>query len=206
MNQKPIEDRFYNARTDPSLVVIEGFHPLKHAIRFGAELIEIVSPNLSELSALQAVYAPDITQAINGRVVTIPEDVFERLGPVKPPTGVMAIARRPNVDLTQLLADSSPAPVVLLENPRNLFNIGAAVRAAAAAGAVECDLGAAAPIQQLQRVHQQRGVGARQRAVHRGTSADRSGTVQICPSQPAPPTTRYGIQEPARAVVCGASA
>ena len=135
MNQKPIEDRFYNARTDPSLVVIEGFHPLKHAIRFGAELIEIVSPNLSELSALQAVYAPDITQAINGRVVTIPEDVFERLGPVKPPTGVMAIARRPNVDLAQLLADSSPAPVVLLENPRNLFNIGAAVRAAAAAGA-----------------------------------------------------------------------
>ena len=65
MNQKPIEDRFYNARTDPSLVVIEGFHPLKHAIRFGAELIEIVSPNLSELSALQAVYAPDITQALS---------------------------------------------------------------------------------------------------------------------------------------------
>jgi len=28
MNQKPIEDRFYNARNDPSLVVIEGFHPL----------------------------------------------------------------------------------------------------------------------------------------------------------------------------------
>ena len=40
MNQKPIEDRFYNARNDPSLVVIEGFHPLKHAIRFGAELVE----------------------------------------------------------------------------------------------------------------------------------------------------------------------
>ena len=31
--------------------------------------------------------------------------------------------------------DPAPTPVVLLENPRNLFNIGAAVRAAAAAGA-----------------------------------------------------------------------
>ena len=29
MNQKPIEDRFYNARNDPSLVVIEGFHQLR---------------------------------------------------------------------------------------------------------------------------------------------------------------------------------
>ena len=135
MNQKPIEDRFYNARNDTSLVVIEGFHPLKHAIRFGADLIEIVSPNLKELTALQAEYAPDIAQAIKGRVAAIPEDVFERLGPVTPPTGVMAIARRPSVDLTQLLADPSPAPVVLLENPRNLFNIGAAVRAAAATGA-----------------------------------------------------------------------
>ena len=62
MKQKPIEDRFYNARNDPSLVVIEGFHPLKHAIRFGAELLEVVSPDLQELAALQA----DARQAQRG--------------------------------------------------------------------------------------------------------------------------------------------
>ena len=135
MKQKPIEDRFYNARVDPSLVVIEGFHPLKHAIRFGAELLEIVSPDLQELAALQAEYAPDITKAFEGQVAEVSDDVFSKLGPVKPPTGVMAIARRPKVDLAGLLDDPAPAPVVLLENPRNLFNIGAAVRAAAAAGA-----------------------------------------------------------------------
>lgn len=135
MKQKPIEDRFHNARNDPSLVVIEGFHPLKHAVRFGAELLEVVSRNLKELAALQAEYAPDIANAIDGRVTDIPDEVFARLGPVTPPTGVMAIARRPNVDLTKLLADLNPVPVILLENPRNLFNIGAAVRAAAAAGA-----------------------------------------------------------------------
>ena len=135
MNQKPIEDRFYNARNDPSLVVIEGFHPLKHAIRFGAELVEAVSPDLYELAVLLAEYAPDLGDEIIGQVSAVDDDVFERLGPVKPPTGVMAIARRPVVDLAGLLDDSAPAPVVLLENPRNLFNIGAAVRAAAAAGA-----------------------------------------------------------------------
>ena len=135
MNQKPIEDRFYNARNDPSLVVIEGFHPLKHAIRFGAELVEAVSPDLYELAVLLAEYAPDLGDDIIGQVSAVDDDVFERLGPVKPPTGVMAIARRPVVDLAGLLEDSAPAPVVLLENPRNLFNIGAAVRAAAAAGA-----------------------------------------------------------------------
>ena len=123
------------ARNDPSLVVIEGFHPLKHAIRFGAELLEVVSPNLRELAALQSEYAPDIALALNGLVNGVSGEVFGRLAPVSPPTGVMAIARRPVVDLAALLDDPAPAPVVLLENPRNLFNIGAAVRAAAAAGA-----------------------------------------------------------------------
>ena len=135
MKQKPIEDRFHNARNDSSLVVIEGFHPLKHAIRFGVELLEVVSPNLQELAELQAEYAPDLGSKIVDRTAAVPDDVFERLGPSRPPTGVMAIARRPAVDLAKLLDDPDPAPVVLLENPRNLFNIGAAVRAAAAAGA-----------------------------------------------------------------------
>ena len=65
MKQKPIEDRFHNARNDQSLVVIEGFHPLKHAIRFGVDLLEIVSPDLDELKALQDEYAPDIGTKIS---------------------------------------------------------------------------------------------------------------------------------------------
>ncbi len=135
MKQKPIEDRFHNARNDQSLVVIEGFHPLKHAIRFGVDLLEVVSPDLDELAVLQAEYAPDIGTKISDHVAEVSNDIFKRLGPSRPPTGVMAIARRPVVDLDRVLGDPNPAPVVLLENPRNLFNAGAAVRAAAAAGA-----------------------------------------------------------------------
>ena len=135
MKPKTTEERFHLARHDLSLVVIEGFHPLKHAIRFGAELLEVVTPNLRELAALQAEYAPDIEKTISGLASAVPDDVFEKLAPVSPPTRVLAIARRPAVDITALLDNPAPAPVVLLENPRNLFNIGAAVRAAAAAGA-----------------------------------------------------------------------
>jgi TrmH family RNA methyltransferase len=47
----------------------------------------------------------------------------------------VAIARRPPVDIAAVLADPSPAPAVLLEQPKNMGNIGACVRVAAAADA-----------------------------------------------------------------------
>ena len=50
-------------------------------------------------------------------------------------TGVVAIARRPPFDLAAVAADPAPAPVVLLEDPRTMGNLGACVRVSAAAGA-----------------------------------------------------------------------
>ena len=48
----------------------------------------------------------------------------------------MAVARRPTQpDPDGILALAGPAPVVLLEQPRHLGNLGACVRVAAAAGA-----------------------------------------------------------------------
>ena len=135
MSQQTLVERFRSARSDHSLAVLEGFHPLKHALRFGAEVIEVVTLGREELEGLGADLAPDITSGFDDIVEVVPADVFERLAPVSPPTGVIAIARRPSVSLTKLLNSPTPAPVVLLENPRNLLNIGAAVRVSAAAGA-----------------------------------------------------------------------
>ena len=45
----------------------------------------------------------------------------------------MAIAERPRVDPAAVLADRRAAPVVVLEDPRDLGNMGACVRVAAAA-------------------------------------------------------------------------
>tara|TARA_B100000315_G_scaffold145098_1_gene134047 strand:+ start:3787 stop:4518 length:732 start_codon:yes stop_codon:yes gene_type:complete len=133
MGHQTLVERFRSARGHHSQVVLEGFHPLKHAIRFGARLIEVACLSAEELAGLGAKYAPDI--AFDRQVRVVPLDVFEKLAPVPPPTGVIAIAHRPIVSLTEMLNNPAPAPVVLLENPRNLLNIGAAVRVSAAAGA-----------------------------------------------------------------------
>jgi len=135
MSHQTLIERFRSARGDQSLAVLEGFHPLKHAIRFGAELIEVVSLDAAELEHLAASFAPDIARGLHNCIDEVPALVFEQLAPVPPPTGVIAIARRPAVSLTKMLNDPAPAPVVLLQNPRNLLNIGAAIRVSAAAGA-----------------------------------------------------------------------
>ena len=72
------------------------------------------------------------------RVETVDAETLARLAPLVPRTGVVAIARRPLGDVAATLADPRPAPVVLLEDPRNMGNIGACVRVAAAADAARC--------------------------------------------------------------------
>lgn len=127
--------RFRRARREPDLVVIEGFHALKHALRFGAELVEAVAVDPAALERLAEELAPDLAGDLAGRVETIDAETLAALVPLVPRTGVVAIARRPKVDVAATLADPRPAPVVLLEDPRNMGNIGACVRVAAAADA-----------------------------------------------------------------------
>ena len=127
--------RFRTARRDPDLTVIEGFHALRHALRFGAELVEAVALAPPALEAMAAELAPDLAGQLAGRVEAVDKESLGDLVPLVPHTGVAAIARRPQVDLSAALASPEPAPVVLLEQPRNMGNIGACIRVAAAAGA-----------------------------------------------------------------------
>lgn len=127
--------RFRSARRDPALTVVEGFHALKHALRFGAEVVEAVAVDPPRLEALAAELAPDLAGRFAPLVETVDAATLAELVPLVPRTGVVAIARRPRRDIEAALADPAPAPVVLLEQPRNMGNIGACVRVAAAAGA-----------------------------------------------------------------------
>ncbi|MCW2988757.1 MAG: hypothetical protein JWM24_1695, partial [Solirubrobacterales bacterium] len=135
MGNHELTVRFRKARRDPELTVIEGFHALKHALRFGAELVEAVAVDPDALERLAQELAPDLTGQLSGRVETIAPPELAELAPLVPRTGVVAIARRPPLDLPAVLADPGPAPVVLLERPKNMGNIGACIRAAAAADA-----------------------------------------------------------------------
>lgn len=127
--------RFRTARRDPELTVVEGFHALKHALRFGAELVEAVAVDPAALEGMAADFAPDLAGRFGGQVETVDKETLADLVPLVPHTGVAAIARRPRVDLAAALADPAPAPVVLLEQPKNMGNIGACIRVSAAAGA-----------------------------------------------------------------------
>jgi len=127
--------RFRAARRDRELALLEGFHALKHALRFGAELVEAVAVDPDELDRLAADLAPDLAGSLAGRLTPVDADELGRMVPHAPRTGTVAIARRPAVDVAAALAEERPAPVVLLEDPRTMGNMGACVRVAAAADA-----------------------------------------------------------------------
>jgi TrmH family RNA methyltransferase len=130
-----VTDAFAAARSDPALVLLEGFHALKHALRFDAELVEAVAVDPDQLEELATELAPDLVGKLATRVEKVDAETLIDLTPLVPRTGVMAIARRPRLDLAAVLVDPRPAPVILLEQPKNMGNIGACVRVAAAAGA-----------------------------------------------------------------------
>lgn len=127
--------RYRAARRDPRLAVLEGFHALKHALRFGAEVNEAVASDPQELVSLADELAPDLAESLRARVSPVGADVLAELVPQAPRTGVVAIASRPVIDVGEVLADRRPAPLVLLEEPRTMGNMGACVRVAAAADA-----------------------------------------------------------------------
>jgi TrmH family RNA methyltransferase len=115
------------ARRMREFVVLEGFHAIKHASRFGGEIVGAWTADPEELESLRQRLAPDLQ--LEADVVEL-----EALKAVVPRAQVVAVARRPvQPDPDAVLA--GPGHVVLLEDPRHLGNLGAVVRVAAAAGA-----------------------------------------------------------------------
>ena len=113
-------------------VVLEGFHALKHALRFGARLEQVLALDRDRVLALADRLAPDVVVALGALLREVPRDELARLSPRVHHTGVVARARRPAFAQEDLPEDR---PLVLLEDPRDLGNVGAVVRVAAAADA-----------------------------------------------------------------------
>ena len=106
-------------------VRLEGFHAVKHALRFAPHLVGAVEVRSVEaVRALAQRLAPDLIEVLLARA-TVREVAHH--------TGVEADAERPPEDRSVLAARA--APLVLLDAPRSPGNAGAVVRVAAAAGA-----------------------------------------------------------------------
>ncbi|MFJ3974517.1 TrmH family RNA methyltransferase [Streptomyces sp. NPDC090021] len=116
------------------LVLLDGFHALKHALRFGADVRVAVADDPGAVRALARALAPDVEAAV---VRLVRPAVLRELLPRVHPTGVAALAVRPDraAGIAGLGRMPRKAPVVVLDNPRNLGNVGAVVRLAAGFGA-----------------------------------------------------------------------
>jgi TrmH family RNA methyltransferase len=106
-------------------VELDGFHVVKHALRFAPDLVDdVVVADPGRARALCERLAPDLTGLLLSRA---------RTAPVEHHTGVRATGRLPSYDGEVLR--SRTAPLVLIDQPRHAGNVGAVVRVAAAAGA-----------------------------------------------------------------------
>jgi tRNA G18 (ribose-2'-O)-methylase SpoU len=127
--------RFRTARSDPALAVLEGFHAVKHALRFGAEIESVATSDAAALQSLATRLAADVAPVLGALATEVGRGVFDGLAPSPPETGVIAIARRRLTTVADVVSIGRAAPVVLLESPSHSGNIGAAIRVAAGAGA-----------------------------------------------------------------------
>ncbi|MYW01837.1 TrmH family RNA methyltransferase [Streptomyces sp. SID3343] len=113
-------------------VVLDGFHAVKHAIRFGAQVRVVVTGDLAAACGLAQALADDVRAYIEEHARQVSPATLRELVPRGSPTGVVALAGLPRAGV---LGATRSAPVVVLENPRNLGNVGAVVRLAAGYGA-----------------------------------------------------------------------
>lgn len=118
-------------------VLLDGFHALKHALRFGAQVPVAVTTDRGAALALAEELAGDVRDALDELLTEVSASAYASLVPRPHPTGVAALAVRPSREahLRALARTPRPAPVVVLDNPRNLGNAGAVIRLAAGFGA-----------------------------------------------------------------------
>ncbi|TWP53016.1 rRNA methyltransferase [Lentzea tibetensis] len=106
-------------------VLLEGFHAVKHALRFGGDVRPLLTTSLPGLLKLAESHAPDLLDELTTRATEVDEVEFKKTVGRTHPTGVAGFAERPDLPFDR------NAPIVLLDNPRNLGNFGAAIRVAA---------------------------------------------------------------------------
>jgi RNA methyltransferase, TrmH family len=121
----------------PDAVLLDGFHAIKHALRFGAGVPVVLASDREAVLRLAAELADDLLPALTALVVPVPAQVLRELVPRVHPTGVAGLAVRPDAAAGSAVLRVLPraAPVVLLDQPRNLGNVGAVIRVAAGFGA-----------------------------------------------------------------------
>src|SRR5262245_57786221 len=129
-------------RSDRSML-LDGWHLVTEAInaRIALETIAISGkPSQADARVLERA------RRAGAELVPVSQKVIDALSPVRSPSSVVAIARRPEATLASLRMPA-PALVLAIAGVQDPGNVGAAIRAAAGGGAtgVVCDAASADP-------------------------------------------------------------
>src|SRR6185312_4498779 len=133
--QNPIVNRFKAvARGEAEgMLLLDGVHLLQDALAAGIEIVNVAI----DAGAVERRDISRLAEVLRGKgldpiVATAP--VMGALSPVRSPTGIVAIARRPERDVAEFY--KGPAPLVLIATDiQDPGNLGAIVRVAEAGGA-----------------------------------------------------------------------
>jgi tRNA G18 (ribose-2'-O)-methylase SpoU len=129
--------QWHDAAAQPGVVLLDGFHALKHVLRFDGRVLVVLASDKSAVLKLARELAGDVESRLAEIVVQVPQEALREVLPRAHPTGVAALAVRPSDASRAAALRMLPrrAPIVVLDNPRNLGNIGAVIRLAAGFGA-----------------------------------------------------------------------
>ncbi len=126
-----ITNKYHQARKgNTDLVVIEGVHAFKHAVRFGADIVHTALHSQAKAeSVLEEFGTQEEVKTLRVHAEILPKELLDTLTSKYNNTGLVALARKPKCS-RDLVGES----VVFIENPNSLFNVGAIIRTLAAAG------------------------------------------------------------------------
>ena len=111
------------------VMLLEGGHLIEEAL--GARVVIDVAA-VAERHGHEGL--AERMQAAGTKVVLVTDTVMDAMSPVQTPSGVLGIARRPDIRLDDVFARSPPL-VVMLNDVQDPGNVGAIVRAAEGCGA-----------------------------------------------------------------------
>ncbi len=130
MNNEALYQQSKKGTSD--IVVIEGVHAFKHAARFGAEFVSVVTDNKARVKALMGKIATDSdVEQVEKYARDIGPTDFARIASQAERTGLVAFAKKPEYTIDSI----SHGPMVFVENSHDINNVGAVIRVAAAFGA-----------------------------------------------------------------------
>jgi TrmH family RNA methyltransferase len=125
----------------PDLMLLDGDHLLREAIGSGIRVESVaVADRIDGVELMRSA------ERSGADIFRVSDQVLAAISPVRQPSGVVAIAVRPELSLDDVLA-KSPALVVMLSDVQDPGNVGAVIRAAEGCGAtgVVCSKATADP-------------------------------------------------------------